>query len=226
MGNAHRSSISQIRGDGLALRIGWPPAGCAADARSAGAGGQAHVRVAERVRVDLESRKDGNRRALTCSLPLMRWEHAARGNMEIAVLLAGDLDFEPLLNSLVRLGVRTQLFYVPQHTSKPLMRAADEIRKITLQHFHEWSAPSFQRNYPAVQFCYNESYLDTKFKAVREGVWDNRRVRIIERPSGSSPVLHVERRDEVRQQSYTIEYPDINKLPLAFELTFGKVEWR
>jgi uncharacterized LabA/DUF88 family protein len=91
-------------------------------------------------------RRNREQKAVDVQLAVDALEHAARGNMKLMMLFAGDLDFEPLLASLERLGVRTRLIYVPQHTSKALMQAADEIRKVTLDHFHAWSAPSFRAN--------------------------------------------------------------------------------
>jgi uncharacterized LabA/DUF88 family protein len=169
-------------------------------------------------------RRNREQKGVDVQLAVDAMEHAARGNMDTAVLFAGDLDFEPLVHSLVRLGVRTRLCYVLQHTSKALMRAADEIRKVTLENFYHWSALSFQGSHPGVQLRYGEKFEGHTFKTLREGVWKGRRVRIFERPP--NPLLYVDWGDELKKPSYTFEYPDIAKLPLAFELTFGKIEWQ
>jgi hypothetical protein len=39
------------------------------------------------------------------------------------------------------------------------------------------------------------------------------------------PRLYVERGNELTERSYMFEYVDIDKLELAFELTFGKIAW-
>jgi uncharacterized LabA/DUF88 family protein len=101
-------------------------------------------------------RRNREQKAVDVQLAVYALEHAARGNMKLMMLLAGDLDFEPLLTSLERLGVRTRLIYVPQHTSKELMQAADETRKVTLEHFRAWSAPSFRENVRTVKLLYRE----------------------------------------------------------------------
>jgi hypothetical protein len=46
------------------------------------------------------------------------------------------------------------------------------------------------------------------------------------RPTNQSwPRLYVERGNELTEPSYMFEYVDIDKLELAFELTFGKIAW-
>jgi uncharacterized LabA/DUF88 family protein len=113
-------------------------------------------------------------------------EHAARGNMQLAIFITGDLDFEPLLNSLLRLGVRTQLKYVPLQTSPELRAAADEIRKITLEHFFAWSAPSFRENHKQMKIPYGERHPEPPiFDIAREGLWNGRRV-LLFRPTNQS----------------------------------------
>jgi hypothetical protein len=113
-------------------------------------------------------------------------EHAARGNMQLAIFITGDLDFEPLLNSLLRLGVRTQLKYVPLQTSPELRAAADEIRKITLEHFFAWSAPSFRENHKQMKILYGERHPEPPiFDIAREGLWNGRRV-LLFRPTNQS----------------------------------------
>lgn len=171
-------------------------------------------------------RRNREQKAVDVQLAVDALEHAARGNMKLMMLFAGDLDFEPLLASLERLGVRTRLIYVPQHTSKELMQAADEIRKVTLEHFHAWSAPSFRANYRTVKLLYREPVPDGAiFKPLKTGTWKRRKVTVFKAVNASDPRLYVEQGDELTEPSYLMEHPDIDKLPLAFELTFGKIDW-
>ena len=41
----------------------------------------------------------------------------------------------------------------------------------------------------------------------------------------ASPRLYVERGNELTEQSYLMDYRDLDKLPEAFELTFGEIHW-
>ena len=176
------------------------------------------------VRRSLKRKRE--QKAVDVQLAVDALEHAARSNMTMAILLTGDLDFEPLLGSLERMGVRTRLAYVPRHTSTDLLRAADEIRKITLQHFYSWSAPSFRANHKTVKLEYGQGRPEPPiFEPCREGVWDGRQVTLFKTINQAAPRLYAEWGNELTEPSYTFEHPEIDKLPLAFELTFGEIEW-
>lgn len=180
-----------------------------------------HVRASRR-------KKNREQKAVDVQLAVDALEHAARRNMELAMLLTGDLDFEPLLASLERLGVRTHLIYVPLHTSKLLMHAADEVQKITLHHFYRWSAPSFKEQEVGVDIRYNHDPPPSlNYRPARTGVWQGRHVTIFEpiQADRIPPLLFVERGHGMGQSSYTFAYVDIEALSLAFELTFGPIEW-
>lgn len=55
--------------------------------------------------------------------------HTFRRNMNLATLIASDLDFSPLLHALVREGMYVTLWYPPSATSEELRAAADARRK-------------------------------------------------------------------------------------------------
>lgn len=185
-----------------------------------------HVREGHVRRAKQQKKREQKGVDILLSVDAMK--HAARGNMNTAVLLAGDLDFEPLVQSLLRLGVPTRLIYSPTNVSDLLKAAADDRHKMTLQQFYAWSPYSFRTNYREVRLAYEtgEPPLSV-FTQVREGRWDDRRVRLF-RPgpnNTSNGTLFVDAGDELRQVSLTMEYVDVDRLPLAFELTFGDVDW-
>jgi hypothetical protein len=106
------------------------------------------------------------------------------------------------------------------------MRAANEIQKITIQHFHNWAPASFRENYGEVRFDYGEPAPDKNiFQVVREGKFGDRRVRLYKPNNQARPRLYVDWGDELREQSYLIEHVDIDKLEKAFRLTFGEITW-
>ena len=55
--------------------------------------------------------------------------HAVRGNMSKATLLSGDLDFNPVVESLVEEGMWVTLWCNPKSSSRKLIHAADQVRK-------------------------------------------------------------------------------------------------
>lgn len=166
-------------------------------------------------------------KAVDVQLAVDAMELAARGQMRLAVLLAGDLDFEPLVSSLVRMGVRTRLAYVPQHTAEELKRAADQIRRVTLEQFHDWSAPSFRLNHPRVKVTEHVSEQPDEhiFDEIRSGAWRNRRVGLFRPKNQALPRIYVHAGNELREQARIVEHANEEKLPLAFELIFGTVNW-
>lgn len=68
--------------------------------------------------------------------------HAARGNLRGAVLIAGDQDFKPLVDSLVSLGVFVEVWGDRRSTSPALVDAADAYKPLSFQTYFDWTEPS------------------------------------------------------------------------------------
>ena len=73
--------------------------------------------------------------------------HGFNGSMKTAVLLAGDLDFRPIVEALVRNGVFVEVWYHRSSIAAELPGAADFGRQITFRHLYLWNAESFQRKH-------------------------------------------------------------------------------
>src|SRR5205823_6397478 len=52
-------------------------------------------------------------------------EHSSHKNMDNALLVAGDEDFTPLVESVVRLGIWVEVYYDPRSAAEELYAAAD-----------------------------------------------------------------------------------------------------
>jgi uncharacterized LabA/DUF88 family protein len=166
-------------------------------------------------------------KAVDVQLAVDALEHAARGNVKLGVFLTGDLDFEPLLASLERLGVRTRLLFVPLFTSETLKRAADETRMVNLSHFHAWAANSFQQNHIPMTYSFGEPHPQAPiFVPEREGKWAGRELTLFRATNESPARLFLAPEKDELDPSYLLQYHDIAKLPVAFELTFGRIEWK
>src|SRR5207248_10286582 len=61
-------------------------------------------------------------------------------NMGKAILLSGDGDFKPLVESVVQLGVFVEVSADPRHTSSELTWVADDYRPITLQNYFDMTS--------------------------------------------------------------------------------------
>ena len=63
--------------------------------------------------------------------------HSFRRNMEGVVLMAGDQDFRPVVEAVVREGMYLTLWSDPRHTSKELRHAADARRSFDVYTFND-----------------------------------------------------------------------------------------
>lgn len=74
--------------------------------------------------------------------------HAFKGSFDHAVLLAGDLDFKPVVGALVNTGTVVEVGYFAGHAARELLNAADSRREITFDVAHSWCAPAFRNANP------------------------------------------------------------------------------
>jgi len=91
--------------------------------------------------------------------------HAANKNMTKALLLAGDLDFQPAIESLVQLGIFVELIADDKHTASELAWAASSYRKLSFSDYYSWSTSALQEKYPLPRNG-GHSRLDLKGAAV------------------------------------------------------------
>ncbi len=71
--------------------------------------------------------------------------HAHAKNMTDAHLIAGDLDFRPLVKALVQVGIYVTVWSQRAHASTELRYAADNAREISVLDLYGWSPDAFRR---------------------------------------------------------------------------------
>ena len=74
--------------------------------------------------------------------------HAHRKNMDQLAFVAGDQDFRPLLDAVVRDGMYVTLIYDPAHTSGDLINMADARRALDCLSFWKLFSPTFLARHP------------------------------------------------------------------------------
>jgi uncharacterized LabA/DUF88 family protein len=74
--------------------------------------------------------------------------HAYRRNMNGVAFLAGDQDFRPLIDALVRDGMFIELMYDPSSISSELADAADSRVPLDPYRMFEWLEDGFKKAYP------------------------------------------------------------------------------
>ncbi len=77
--------------------------------------------------------------------------HSYRRNMDRIAFLAGDQDFKPLVDAVVREGMFIQLWYEKTSASDELILAADARRPLDIYAVHAFLDPRFQNDHPLPQ---------------------------------------------------------------------------
>lgn len=84
---------------------------------------------------EIKGRANKRQKRVDVNLAVDMMMHTFRKNMGSATLLAGDDDFIPLVEALVREGMKIRIWYPPQATSE-LLSAADHRQPISLKHIY------------------------------------------------------------------------------------------
>jgi len=72
--------------------------------------------------------------------------HAARGNLKEAILIAGDQDFKPVVESLVNMGVFVTVWSDTRSFSSELIDAADAYEPLSFDRYLRWTEESQVRH--------------------------------------------------------------------------------
>ncbi len=168
--------------------------------------------------------------------------HAVRQNMTHAVLITGDRDFKPLVESLVQLGIFVTIAGHIKHTSMELAWAADNHDVLSLSKYCAFSNQNFGENYfPKKHKSYHLNDSDRKkVKQIEESNFKGRKILLYQIPNESTPIealkahLFNKTHKFLIEMPYffsngerlTIEHDDLDILKLYFELEYEKVEWQ
>jgi len=75
-------------------------------------------------------------------------EHAFRRNLSAVTLWAGDLDFVPLVDSLVRSGTWVEIFYDKRSFAQRLLDAADKATPFEFHSYYSLTDTAFRHAHP------------------------------------------------------------------------------
>ncbi|MDR3444468.1 NYN domain-containing protein [Dyella sp.] len=104
--------------------------------------------------------------------------HTMRKNATEMSFIAGDRDFRPLVDALIREGMRLRLFYDPSSIDQELKRAADIREPMHISFLHQCLAADFQRTNPMPQLFLSQALpLSPMPKPIFKG--QNRRGQIV-----------------------------------------------
>jgi uncharacterized LabA/DUF88 family protein len=149
-------------------------------------------------------------------------DHAVRRNMDRAILLSGDRDFEPLVHSLVQLGIRVEVAGDKKNTSPFLRHAADTYRRLSFDTYLNWSSAQLQTRFPVSIRKINMP--PDRARVIETGLLSGKEITF--RTCDSPAVYYVFAKDYHRQGHHLcMEYNEQERLKLYLKLQYGEVEW-
>lgn len=154
-------------------------------------------------------------------LAVQMMEHAFRGNMQKAVLLSGDKDFRPLVESLVRLGLFVEVVGDRNHISRDLIHSADSSRKLSFIDYHEWTQKNI-RETKLINLS-NRTPNTTDLTYIKKGKLNEKEIilGLYERVDNNYYIaIRNPPEPDILVGNHNQEY-----IELYFELLNGKVEW-
>jgi uncharacterized LabA/DUF88 family protein len=98
-------------------------------------------------------------------------DNAFRKNMTSVALIAGDLDFAPLVDSLVRLGTWVDVYHDPKSIAPGLLASADRATPLVFHNYYALCDAEFQSGHPLPQTQMPAAWqpVDRGFALAREG---------------------------------------------------------
>jgi uncharacterized LabA/DUF88 family protein len=150
--------------------------------------------------------------------------HAVRQNMDRAVLLTGDRDFTPLVETLVQLGLTVQVAGDFRYTSDVLRAAADYFIPLGLQNYSSFLEPHVRREMPPLPSFNGSPVAAREVRQVSAtGTCAEYQCRLIPR---SSVGFYFEMAAKHEARHTTVEgVHDLRRLALFLELEHGEVPW-
>jgi hypothetical protein len=123
-------------------------------------------------------KKDRQQKEVDVLLAVDMLRSAYSGVLTEALLIAGDLDYRPVIEALVDRGVIVKLLYDPRSINKGLFNAVDVRRTIGLHDYHSWTVDDFasQHPLPTTDLVKQDQALP-EFGTLRTGRIGDRRIR-------------------------------------------------
>ena len=144
--------------------------------------------------------------------------------MSRAVLVAGDLDFAPLVECLIRVGTHVTVMYERTSAAADLYRAADVGTEIDIGTVYGWSSQAFQQSQSLPKVQIGGGLLHPHFRVQRNGL-----------VGGKAAVLY---KTQVQPEDYVlrvegfeqgapllVQSADLNAIERYMKLTYSPVSW-
>ena len=153
--------------------------------------------------------------------------HSFHRNIFFFILVAGDLDFKPLVDALVSLGVHTEIWYEPKSSSREFYSSSDKALTITLRRAWEWSTEAFQRDHPLPGLASYSRKAGRGWQSDaierRRGTWQGHDVVVIQH--GTTNNYYIDVTAPVTGHGFRVNATDLPFLERYFEAEYGPIEW-
>lgn len=169
------------------------------------------------------ARKKLRQKKVDVLLAVEALDHAFRGNMSRACLIAGDLDFAPLVDSLIRLGTYVQILYAPKSAARELYSAADIGQPINFTNVYNWSTPDFRKRH-SIPMAISNAPLPTgvAHPPIKSGRVNGSQISLYE--AGNDYLLYSPKFD-LHSYSLQVRFADREFLEKYFSIIYGPITW-
>jgi hypothetical protein len=147
--------------------------------------------------------------------------HSFSKNITRAILLAGDLDFLPVVDAVANLGVMVEVWYEKRTVAKALYRRADRARPITVENAFNWTDARYREQHQLlIPSRHGDSSIPINAPHRRFGHIAGRTVALWQ--SGDSWML----KTDVGGVPSDFRHPDKDTLTRFIGYEYGTIEWQ
>lgn len=183
-----------------------------------------HVRPGS---VTAGSRKRREQKKVDILLAVDMLTHANNHNMDQVILIAGDLDFSPLVAAVVRLGVRVSVMYDPSSVSRELAEEADDGVALGLRDYYRWSSKFYRLGNPIPEEMQiqGSDFRESRHDRIelQGGRCEGHTVRLLKLTSDNAFAVAI--RDELAQVNTVISDKDKDRLLKYTRLEYPALTW-
>lgn len=146
--------------------------------------------------------------------------HGFNRSMTHAILVTGDLDFRPVVETLVRSGVFVYVWYEKRSAAKELHLASDFGSEISWHGLYNWNTEDFRRvHHPPTHTMAHGPVTGSHFS--QSGMYKGRPVALLKSIPVDPFILRVEMSDGV----HWFEHSDQQVLDRYFSMLHGPIQW-
>jgi len=146
--------------------------------------------------------------------------HAYRRNMEELDFIAGDQDFKPLIDALVRDGMYVRLWYEAKSASRELVRSVDARRQLDIYAIHNFMTPEFRDAWPLPSRNGQPGKMVLGWTLIGKGEGKQQDVEIWQNPTTKAfQITHIDSLN--RGYYHHMHHADLAFLKLCYESVFG-----